>query len=187
MYCGLSLSMGFPRQEYWSGLPFLAPGDLPDSGIEPWSPVLQADSLLNEPLGKPHSFLLLSDILLNGHSTLFIHKLMDIGSVYLSVSMNNVLWTLASQVAQGWRICLPVRETPETWVQSLDQKDSPRGGSGNNLQHSYWKIAWIEKPGWLQFLGLQRHTAILWTFVYRFLCGTDFHSFGYIQISWIAG
>ena len=39
------LSIGFSRQEYWSGLPFLSPGDLPDPGIEPGSPVLQADSL----------------------------------------------------------------------------------------------------------------------------------------------
>ena len=35
-----SPSMGFPRQEYWSGLPFPSPGDLPDPGIEPWSPAL---------------------------------------------------------------------------------------------------------------------------------------------------
>ena len=40
------LSMGFSRQEYWSGLPFSPPGDLPDSGIEPTSPAWQADSLL---------------------------------------------------------------------------------------------------------------------------------------------
>ena len=39
------LSMGFPRQEDWSGLPFPFPGDLPDPGIEPGSPALQADSL----------------------------------------------------------------------------------------------------------------------------------------------
>ena len=39
------LSMGFPRQERWRALPFLSPGDLPDSGIEPTSPALQADSL----------------------------------------------------------------------------------------------------------------------------------------------
>ena len=41
------------RQEYWSGLPFPSPGDLPDPGIEPGSPALQADSVLSEPLGKP--------------------------------------------------------------------------------------------------------------------------------------
>ena len=48
-----SLSMEFSRQECWSGLPFPSPGDLPNPGIEPRSPVLQADSLLSEPSGKP--------------------------------------------------------------------------------------------------------------------------------------
>ena len=46
-------SMGFSRQEYWSGLPFPSPGDLPDPGIEPKSPALQADALPSEPPGKP--------------------------------------------------------------------------------------------------------------------------------------
>ena len=44
-------SMGFFRQDYWSGLPFPSPGDLPNSGIEPGSPALQADSLPSEPQG----------------------------------------------------------------------------------------------------------------------------------------
>ena len=48
-----SLSMGFSRQEYWSGLPWPSPGDLPDPGIEPESPALQADALPSEPPGKP--------------------------------------------------------------------------------------------------------------------------------------
>ena len=46
------LSMRFPRQEYWSGLPFPSPGDLPDPRIEPVSLALQASSLLTEPPGK---------------------------------------------------------------------------------------------------------------------------------------
>ena len=46
-------SMGFSRQEYWSGLPFSSPGDLPDPGIEPRSPAIQADALTSEPPGKP--------------------------------------------------------------------------------------------------------------------------------------
>ena len=45
--------MGFSRQEYWSGLPFPSPGDLPDPGIEPRSPALPADSLPSEPPGNP--------------------------------------------------------------------------------------------------------------------------------------
>ena len=44
---------GFSRQEYWSGLPCPPLGDLPNPGIEPWSPTLQADSLPAEPPGKP--------------------------------------------------------------------------------------------------------------------------------------
>ena len=46
-------SMGFSRQECWSGLPLPSPGDLPNPGIEPGSPTLQADALLSEPPGKP--------------------------------------------------------------------------------------------------------------------------------------
>ena len=45
--------MGFSRQEYWSGLPFPSPGDLPNPGIEPGSPALQTDALSSEPPGKP--------------------------------------------------------------------------------------------------------------------------------------
>ena len=45
-------SLGFSRQEYWSGLPFPSPGDIPNPGIEPGSPLLQADTLPSEPPGK---------------------------------------------------------------------------------------------------------------------------------------
>ena len=45
--------MGFPRQEYWSGLPFASPGDLPDLGIELKALALQADSLLLSSQGRP--------------------------------------------------------------------------------------------------------------------------------------
>ena len=47
------LSMEFSKQEYWSGLLFPPPGDLPNPGIEPGSPTLQAGALLSEPPGKP--------------------------------------------------------------------------------------------------------------------------------------
>ena len=49
------LSMGFSRQEYWSGLPFPSPGDLPKPGIKPGSPALQADVLTSELPGKPNN------------------------------------------------------------------------------------------------------------------------------------
>ena len=48
------LSMGLSRQEYWSGLPFCSPGDLPDPGIKPRSPALEADFLPSELEGRPY-------------------------------------------------------------------------------------------------------------------------------------
>ena len=54
--CQAPLSMGFSRQEYWSGLPFPPPGDLSDPGIEPMFPELQ-DSFTTEPPGKPRATL----------------------------------------------------------------------------------------------------------------------------------
>ena len=51
------LSMVFVRQEYWNGLPFPSPGDLPDPGIKPMSPGLQVDSLPLSHLGSPRSSL----------------------------------------------------------------------------------------------------------------------------------
>ena len=50
------LSVEFSRQEYWSGYPFPSPGDLSNTGMEPQSPVLQADSLPSEPPWKPQLF-----------------------------------------------------------------------------------------------------------------------------------
>ena len=52
--CQAPLSMEFPTQEYWSGLPFPSPGDLPKPGIKPGSPALQVVSLLTELPGKPY-------------------------------------------------------------------------------------------------------------------------------------
>ena len=66
-------SMGFSRQEYWRGWPFPSPGDLPNPGIEPGSPTLQADALPSEPSGKP--LLLLSYFLLS-HFILFVKFLL---------------------------------------------------------------------------------------------------------------
>ena len=57
--CQVPLSMEFSRQEYWSRLPFPAPGYLPDPGMEPRSPALQADSLPTELQGKLHQIFIL--------------------------------------------------------------------------------------------------------------------------------
>ena len=81
-----SLSMGFSRQEYWSGLPFPSPGDLPDPGIEPGSPALEADALTSEPPGKPIS--------IYTTSYLYIHLLVDPEVAYVS-------WLTVYSVAMG--------------------------------------------------------------------------------------
>ena len=51
--CQAPPSMGFSKHEYWSGLPFPSPGDLPNPGIKPRSPALQTGALPSEPPGKP--------------------------------------------------------------------------------------------------------------------------------------
>ena len=69
------LSMGFSREEYWSGLPCPPPGDLPNPGIKPRSPVLQADSLSSEPLGKSTMWINLENIVLIEKKKVTIHRL----------------------------------------------------------------------------------------------------------------
>ena len=77
-----SLSMEFSRKEYWSGLPFPSPGDLPDQGIEPGSLVLQADFLpceppvLKETCPKFNSFKMLKAFLDCGPFTLLYDSMM---------------------------------------------------------------------------------------------------------------
>ena len=53
LFFPIPASVGFSRQEYWSGLPFPSPGDLPDPGMEPRSPTLQVEALTSAPPGKP--------------------------------------------------------------------------------------------------------------------------------------
>ena len=86
-----SPSMGFSRQEYWSGLPFPSPGDLPDPGIEPRSPALRADALPSEPPGKP--ILYIKSLLIPNSQSTFLLFPRPLGShepVLLSV--NTLIW-----------------------------------------------------------------------------------------------
>ena len=59
------LSLGFSRQEYWSGLPFPSPGDLLDPGIQLVSPALKADALPSKTPGKPYSSIFVSNLFNN--------------------------------------------------------------------------------------------------------------------------
>jgi len=56
--CQAPLSMGFPRQEYWCGLPFASPEDLPNPGVKSTSPALAGGFFTTEPAGKPNGILL---------------------------------------------------------------------------------------------------------------------------------
>ena len=77
------LSMGFPRQEYHGGLPFLSPSDLPDPGIEHGSPTLQPDSLLFESTGKPQCNNIPALILLLLYIIFLVCIYLIIGSLFL--------------------------------------------------------------------------------------------------------
>ena len=91
--------MGFPRQNYWVGLPFPSPGNLPK--IKPGSPALQADSVLSEPAGKPDVCVYLS---LNIHR--HKHKLLSkIIYFVFCLLLNHIKY--AYQV--GWRVCHTVQ------------------------------------------------------------------------------
>ena len=68
--CQAPLSVGFPRQELWSRLPFPSPGDLPDTGIEPVSFALSGRFFTAEPLGKPSIMVLRNTVILESCQSL---------------------------------------------------------------------------------------------------------------------
>ena len=122
-----SSSMGFSRQEYWSGLPFTSPGDLHDPGIEPGSPIFQADALTSEPPGKAQECSNYRTIALISQARVFL-------------------------VAQMVK-CLPA--IWETQVQSLGWEDLLEKEMATESSTLTWKIPWMEKPGRLQSMGSQ--------------------------------
>ena len=74
--CKVPLSMGFPRQEYWSGWPFPSPGDLPNPGIKPGSPALAGGFFITEPCGKsPPSNLMLVFVP-------FVYAIFSVSTIY---------------------------------------------------------------------------------------------------------
>ena len=112
-----SPSMGFSRQEYWSGLLFPSPGDLPDPGIEQGSPELEADALTSEPPGKPLFFYFLHLgiaiwlALVNGTSAnIYNQKLKTAYSMNLALFL---LYTLAAKSLQSCStLCDPIIGSP---------------------------------------------------------------------------
>ena len=96
-------SMGFSRQESWSGLPFPSPGDLPHPGIKPRSPTLQADSSPSEPPGNDtsdrHWLVLKADVYLIGTQLDFNIRLYDLGR--LQITWNTVISYINKLKAQA--------------------------------------------------------------------------------------
>ena len=93
------LSVKFSRQEYWSGLPFLSPRDLPKPGIQPRSPTLQADSLPTQPLCSPVSAL-------KGEVNIFLFTCQLLCFVFVSYShfrlARVIYWVLSNTPAANW-------------------------------------------------------------------------------------
>ena len=121
--------MGFSRQEYWCGLPFPSPGDLPDPGIESGPPALQADSLPSEPLGKPNPILASS-----GESGSFFLKFLQyIWSLLLrwSISLLYLRWQAMSTAS-----CLTLSSI---WPLRDGHLLS---STGYFMVASMWKIPW---------------------------------------------
>ena len=98
--------MGFSRQEYWSGLPFPSPGDLPDPGIEPGFPSLEADALTSEPPGKPYRINRLgsNETIINLNSL----QLNFIGQSLLTVN-NDMLTRLKNSLKQNFSDCAKLK------------------------------------------------------------------------------
>ena len=148
---------GFSGQEYWSGLPCPPSGDLPNPGIEPRSPALQADSLPTESPGDP---LLLDYLGLPFRNPLPSHSWLP----------SNWDINAASLVAQRLK-CLPPMW--ETRVRSLGQEDPLEKEMVTHSSILAWRIPWTEKPGRLQSTGLQRVRHNWATSLSFFLSGTS--------------
>ena len=129
--CQSPLSMGFPRQEYWSRLPFPSPRDLSDPGIEPGSPALQADSLptelrLGESL-KMRQFNPMSDSEI-------------IASIYFFLST-----TFSILILDLVLVAQLVKNLPAMWetsVQSLGWEDPLEKGKASHSIFLAWRIPW---------------------------------------------
>ena len=129
--CQAPLSMGFPRQEYWSRLPFPSPRDLSDPGIEPGSPALQADSLptelrLGESL-KMRQFNPMSDSEI-------------IASIYFFLST-----TFSILILDLVLVAQLVKNLPAMWetsVQSLGWEDPLEKGKASHSIFLAWRIPW---------------------------------------------
>ena len=161
------LSMGFSRQEYWSRLPFLSPEDLPDLGIEPGSPALQADSLPSEPPGKI-SFLWLKGIPYMGRPQLVdIWVVSDLGLLWLVAQ-----WTFMDRLfawtplfdSFGYMLRSGLAEPCDHSVSVLFVRDH------QIVFHSHTILHPTSSSKRLQMHHVFANTFIFWLFICIFFC-----------------
>ena len=130
--------MEFSRPEYWSGYPFLSLGDLPNPGIKPQSPALQADSLPAEPQEKPKNIGVGTLSLLQG---IFSTRESNCGFQHC----RQILYQLSYQDGSWWLVAQLVKNPPamrDTWVQSLGWKDPLEKGITTHSSILAWRIPW---------------------------------------------
>ena len=141
------LSLEFSRREYWSGLPFLSPRDLPNPGIKHGSPTWQADSLPSEPPGKPQYRDFLSLFLAS------IFTLSSVISFLKPVRPGVSIWVLDIQHGPAWSLAqLQAGRMGTHGVLFLYYGE----GNGTPLQSSCLENPWMEEPGGLQSMGSLR-------------------------------
>ena len=130
------LSVGFPRQEYWSGLPFPSPEDLPDPEIEPLSPALTGGFFTTESPGKP----CLCCIYLTYYTPIKL-------AIFFSLDLR---FNATSQKGQASLVAQKIKNLPamrQISVQSLGQKDPLEKGMAAHSNILAWRIPWTEEPG----------------------------------------
>ena len=170
--CQAPLSMGFSRQEYWSGLPFPSPGDLPNPGIEPGSPALEADGLTSEPRYNNYKY-----ICIQSRNTQYIRQMLTsikrhcnelILCTYNHFIVDPVeaplvaleKWRVASEWAfsggtSGKEPTCHAEHLRDT-VWPLSMEDLLEKGMATHSTILAWRIPRTEEPGGLQFIGFER-------------------------------
>ena len=159
-------SMGFSRQEYWSGLPFPSLGDLPHPGIEPRSPALQADGLPSEPPGKPYSFRIRINFvvttLFNFHGILVLWRIQSYQWwIYFmkTIAFKIQIWCFKNwehTFFPGGSVVKNLPAMQKMWTWSLGWENSLEKEMATHSTIFAWESPWTEKPGGLQSMGSQK-------------------------------
>ena len=137
------LSMGFSRQDYWSGLPFPSPSDLPQPGFKPKCPALQADSLQSEP-PEEQSFQIITNIRGEGNGTPLQYSCLE-------NPMDRGAWKAAVHGVAKSRTRLSVF----TFTFHFHALEKEMATHSSVLA---WRIPGTGEPGWLPSMGLQNQT-----------------------------